>query len=214
MDALYEESAVNSNSKKEEKRYKIFHIFSLLFGVLAVIFLVLFLTTLLSFLLAVGSIDSETKATAISSLIFYFMLVTLFGGPWLAFFLLKRRTNVSYDYVFVSGELRISKIFNVNRRKFLYRIDSEIIQKIGDVDAASYDRVVSDPAIKKVVCTPNVEPSEGKFFLYIVTAESVGRRVYILECREELLINLLKFVKRGILESDYVMQEKKRQNRA
>lgn len=33
--------------------------------------------------------------------------------------------------------------------------------------------------------------------------------MYILECREELLINILKFVKRGILESDYVMQEKK-----
>ena len=82
-------------------------------------------------------------------------------------------------------------------------------EKMGDTDSPSFDRVISDPSVKKIVCTPNAEPSGGKFFLYIVTSESGGRRVYILECREELLINILKFVKRGILESDYVMQEKK-----
>lgn len=50
--------------------------------------------------------------------------------------------------------------------------------------------------------------------MYILTAGNAGKRLYILECREELLINILKFVKRGTLESDYVAQEKKNaQNR-
>ncbi len=214
MDVLYEESAVNANAAKGEKRYKILNLFTWFFGVLALIFAILFVIGLVSFLMAMSAMKAEDRATAIGSLIFYFMMITLFGGPWLACFLMKRKLNVSFDYTFVSGELRISKVFNVNRRKFLYRIDAESIQKMGDADTPSFDRVISDPSVKKIVCTPNAEPSGGKFFLYIVTSESGGRRVYILECREELLINILKFVKRGILESDYVMQEKKAQKHA
>ncbi|MCI5975642.1 MAG: hypothetical protein MRZ13_06195 [Clostridiales bacterium] len=214
MDVLYEESAVNANAAKGEKRYKILNLFTWFFGVLALIFAILFVIGLVSFLMAMSAMKAEDRATAIGSLIFYFMMITLFGGPWLACFLMKRKINVSFDYTFVSGELRISKVFNVNRRKFLYRIDAESIQKMGDTDSPSFDRVISDPSVKKIVCTPNAEPSGGKFFLYIVTSESGGRRVYILECREELLINILKFVKRGILESDYVMQEKKAQKHA
>ena len=214
MDVLYEESAVNANAAKGEKRYKILNLFTWFFGVLALIFAILFVIGLVSFLMAMSSMKAEDRAAAIGSLIFYFMMITLFGGPWLACFLMKRKINVSFDYTFVSGELRISKVFNVNRRKFLYRIDAESIQKMGDTDSPSFDRVISDPSVKKIVCTPNAEPSGGKFFLYIVTSESGGRRVYILECREELLINILKFVKRGILESDYVMQEKKAQKHA
>lgn len=209
MDVLYEESAVNANAAKGEKRYKILNLFTWFFGVLALIFAILFVIGLVPFLMAMSAMKAEDRAAAIGSLIFYFMMITLFGGPWLACFLMKRKINVSFDYTFVSGELRISKVFNVNRRKFLYRIDAESIQKMGDADSPSFDRVISDPSVKKIVCTPNAEPSGGKFFLYIVTSESGGRRVYILECREELLINILKFVKRGILESDYVMQEKK-----
>ena len=214
MDVLYEESAVNANAAKGEKRYKILNLFTWFFGVLALIFAILFVIGLVSFLMAMSAMKAEDRAAAIGSLIFYFMMITLFGGPWLACFLMKRKINVSFDYTFVSGELRISKVFNVNRRKFLYRIDAESIQKMGDTDSPSFDRVISDPSVKKIVCTPNAEPSGGKFFLYIVTSESGGRRVYILECREELLINILKFVKRGILESDYVMQEKKAQQHA
>lgn len=214
MDVLYEESAVNANAAKGEKRYKILNLFTWFFGVLALIFVILFVIGLVSFLMAMSAMKAEDRAAAIGSLIFYFMMITLFGGPWLACFLMKRKINVSFDYTFVSGELRISKVFNVNRRKFLYRIDAESIQKMGDADSPSFDRVISDPSVKKIVCTPNAEPSGGKFFLYIVTSESGGRRVYILECREELLINILKFVKRGILESDYVMQEKKAQKHA
>ena len=214
MDVLYEESAVNANAAKGEKRYKILNLFTWFFGVLALIFAILFVIGLVSFLMAMSAMKAEDRAAAIGSLIFYFMMITLFGGPWLACFLIKRKINVSFDYTFVSGELRISKVFNVNRRKFLYRIDAESIQKMGDADSPSFDRVISDPSVKKIVCTPNAEPSGGKFFLYIVTSESGGRRVYILECREELLINILKFVKRGILESDYVMQEKKAQKHA
>ena len=37
-----------------------------------------------------------------------------------------------------------------------------------------------------------------------------GKKLYVLECRELLLVEMLKFMKRTVLESDYVSQEKKK----
>ena len=42
-----------------------------------------------------------------------------------------------------------------------------------------------------------------------IPAEYNGKKLFVLECREELLMHIMKFAKRGTLESDYVMQEKK-----
>ena len=101
-------------------------------------------------------------------------------------------------------------MFNVNKRKLLYRIAPEDVIQLGDIDNQSFERLLADPSNKRILCTSNHEAGEGKFFMYIYCAESTGRKLYVLECREELLINMLKFVKRGTLEPDYVMQEKKR----
>ena len=211
MDVLYEESAVSANAPKVEKRYKVINIISKFFGALAVIFAVIFLFNLLTFLFSFKAMKAEDRGSAIALLIFLLFMLFLFSGPWLACFLLKRRINLSYDYTFVSGELRIAKVFNINKRKFLCRIQPEEILQLGDVENESYDRLRSDPSTKQVLFTPNAEPAEGKFFLYILVGESGVKKLYILECREELLVNILRFVKRGILESDYVSQEKKQQ---
>ena len=192
MDIFYEESSIASESVREAKKYKILQIVS-------VIFLTLGITAII--------------------LGFYFVslegwILWSFICAWffLAYFLLRKwkmRFNVSYDYAFVSGELRISRVININKRKLVARIDCEEMIQIGDVDNPSYERLSSDPATKSVICTSNNVASEGKFFMYIL-ANHDGKKIFVLECRETLLLNLLKFVKRTVLESDYVMQEKKR----
>ena len=124
-------------------------------------------------------------------------------------YLLKRRLNISYDYIFVSGELRIVKVFNINKRKLISRIQAENILQLGDLDNESFNRLSSNPANKQVICTPNFASANGKFFMYAHVNEPTGNKLYVLECREELLVNILHFVKRGTLEPDYVSQEKK-----
>ena len=118
------------------------------------------------------------------------------------------RINISYDYSFVSGELRISKVINVNKRKLVARFDCEDMIQFGDVDNPSFERFRSDASTKTVICTSNEVAGPGKFFMYIL-AEYNGKKLFVLECREEMLINILKFARRNKLESDYVMQEKK-----
>ena len=217
MDVLYEESAVNQKQAKASKTYKVLNVISWIVLILGIICLLIFIPNILtSFSKAqpTEDITAEQIAEPIGFARSWAFLsgtqMVFFGLLWFFLYSMKKRVNVSYDYTFVSGELRIAKVFNINRRKLVVRIDSAEILQLGDVDNDSYDRLRADPGVKQEIVTPNPEPAEGKFFLYVLVGGNNGRKMYILECREELLVNILKFVKRGTLEPDYVMQEKKK----
>lgn len=192
MDVFYEESSIARDSIKESRKYKILSIISAVFltlGIIAIIFGISFI---------------PLDATWI---LWGFFCAWLFLA-WFLFKKWKQRYNVSYDYCFVSGELRISKVINVNKRRLVARFEGEDFIQIGDADNPSYERFRQDPTIKTVFCTSNDEAADGKFFMYIL-ANYNGKKLFVLECREELLMHILKFVKRSTLESDYVMQERK-----
>ena len=209
MDAFYEESAINKNAKKGQTKYKIVHIISVICLVIAIIFLVICLMNIP--IAPQGEITQDTqKAYNMTKILCIFSAVqtVFFGSFWFLLYQLKKRLNVSYDYCFVSGELRISKVFNINKRKLVARVDCADMMQVGDIDNSSYERLRSDPSTKEIVCTPNDEAAEGKFFMYILASYD-GKKLFVLECREALLMNIMKFAKRSVLESDYVMQEKK-----
>ena len=192
MDVLYEESSTAKNASKGAKKYTVLNILSFCFLFLAIaatLFFVLFIPS-------------------VGDMIFFGTSALSLFGCWFVLFRWKNSTNVSYDYSFVSGELRISKVVNINKRKLLTRFETDSIIQIGDVDSTSYERFRADPNVKKVICTSNDEASEGKFFMYILV-EQDGRKLYVLECREELLLNIMRFAKRTTLDRDYVSQAKK-----
>lgn len=207
MEALYEESAVNVKSKRGAIIYTVLNV---IFWICLFVGIAFASFAFFTFPLKSGFEEEEKYQMALSMFLVLLMFTISFLGAALMLYFIKRRLNISYDYVFVSGELRISKVFNINRRKLLYRIDCENILQLGDVDNTSFERLSSDPNVKRIICTSNPVPAEGKFLMYIHCAESDGRKLYLLECREELLIQILRFVKRGTLESDYVPQEKKK----
>lgn len=213
MDVLYEECAVNQKAVRDEKFYKIMNVGFYLFVFVAIVALFSALNSLsygsgegLKEEYLQGYQDVQTMG-ALS-----FLACIFFGSGAVMLFIMKKRININYDYIFVSGELRIVKVFNVNRRKLVARIQPEDILQLGDIENESYTRLRANTMNKEIVCTPNVEPSNGKFFMYLYANDPIGKKLYVLECREELLVNILKFVKRGTLEHDYVMQEKKQKN--
>ncbi len=202
MEAFYEESALNKNEITEKRLYQILHVVSMVFFAIGLVFAIAFL-----FNFPWIAPTAEDKAYQL-----IFGIVGILSAiSFLMCFLfskLKKRFNVSYDYCFVSGELRISKVFNISRRRLVARLDCEDMLQIGDVDNPSYNRFKADPSIKEVICTPNSEPAAGKFFMYVLASYN-GKTLFVLECRENLLMNIMKFAKRNVLESDYVMQERK-----
>ncbi len=203
MDIIYEESAASKNQKKGQKLYIIVNVIYKIALVVAIIFL------LMTIMNIPAGVNSEGDAMAASLAVFFGFITVFFTSIAVSTYLIRRRINISYDYIFVSGELRIAKVFNVNKRKLVARIEPEDFIQIGDIDNSSYARFKADPTVKEVIVTPNVEAAEGKFFMYALVTTPTGKKMYLLECREDLLINIMKFVKRGTLESDYVMQEKK-----
>lgn len=192
MDAFYEESSIAGNSTKSAKKYTVFSIISLVFLIIGIFNIIIFIL----------------RIPIIADMLMFGSSSLMLMGLWYAFRRMKMNTNVSYDYCFVSGELRISKVINVNRRRLVAKFDTEDIIQIGDVDSPSFDRFSADPTAKKVFCTSNAEAAEGKFFMYIL-ANYNGKKLFVLECRENLLMNIMKFAKRTTLDHDYVMQEKK-----
>ena len=194
MDVFYEESAIAHNSDKKTKRYNLLTGISWVFLGLGIVWIMLGFYTI--------------RINVLGDWISWGLIAAWLFLTWFLLRQWKMRINISYDYVFVSGELRIAKVINVNKRKLVARFDCEDMIQFGDVDNSSFERFRNEPATKTVICTSNDVASEGKFFMYIL-AEYNGRKLFVLECREELLINILKSARRNKLESDYVMQEKK-----
>ena len=210
MDAFYEESAVNQNAKKGARRYQIVHILSIVFMSIAILFLMVCLLTIQFGTPTADATADQINAYQTTKFICVFCGIqgVLFLVLWFILRKIKMGLNVSYDYCFVSGELRISKVININRRRLLARIDCADMIQVGDIDNSSYPRFKSDPTIKEIICTSNDTAGDGKFFMYVL-ASMDGKKMFILECRENLLMNIMKFAKRTVLESDYVMQERK-----
>ncbi len=213
MEAFYEESAVCSKAVKQEKKYKIFHAISIVAAAITVVVGILFVFLIMS---RIGS-QKPSEGEALENyrllttfIVFLGLIIVVFSSIWLIFRILKFRMNVTYDYIFVSGELRIAKVMSSTRRKFIVKIGAEDVLALGDVETESFERICKDPMVKLVVCTSNAYPMKGKFFMYIHSAGQKGRNVYVLECREELLAQILRFVGRNKLAHDYVSQEKKR----
>ncbi len=202
MEAFYEESALNQKEASDKRIYQILHIVSMVFLFVGI---VLFVAFLFNFPWIAPTVEDQALQIifGVIGILSVFSFLTCFF-----FSKLKKRFNVSYDYCFVSGELRISKVFNITHRRLVARIDCEDMVQIGDVDNASYARFKADSTIKEIVCTPNEEPAEGKFFMYVLASYN-GKTLFVLECRENLLLNIMKFAKRSVLESDYVAQDKK-----
>ncbi len=195
MEIFYEESSIAADSNKAARKYKTVHILSNVFLAIGILLVVLGI-----------NLPAENPVQA-----FIGWLITVcswFFVAWFCLYKIKQRLNVSYDYVFVSGELRIARVINTNKRKFVARLQPEDILQLGDVDSESFQELVTDSNVKHVYCTSNNYPTEGKFFMYILVHED-RKKLYVIECREEMLIHYLKFVKRTTLANDYVAQEKK-----
>ncbi len=192
MDVFYEESSITRDTVKAAKKYKIIQIISNVFLGLGI----------------AGILFGISFVPMNSAWILWGFFCAWFFLAWFILFRFKQRYNVNYDYSFVSGELRIARVINTTRRRLVTRLQPEDIIQLGDVDNTAFEGLRADPNTKTVYCTSNVEAAEGKFFMYVLAMDN-GKKLYVLECREELLMHILRFVKRTTLESDYVMQEKK-----
>ncbi len=194
-DILYEESAAPVNSAKEASIYKVLKIISIILFVIGIIVLLPGLSRGYAYFFY--SAESDSLYMFLSALIIA-VVILIFA---FTFFFWKNRFNVIYDYSFVSGDLRISRVIG-NRRKFLYTIKSDEISKIGKVSSYGYFSIKNNKAIKEIKLTKNKIPSKGKSFYYLYCSTRMGKELLVIECREELIKYLSLYVSKDTIETE------------
>ena len=81
---------------------------------------------------------------------------------------LKDKFYVDYDYTFISGTIRFSKVIKNIKRKFIVSFDTSDIEKIGKYGSETYKRYSIMPGVKTQILTSNNVAEDNKEFFYIV----------------------------------------------
>lgn len=205
QEVFYEESAALRNEKSAKTRYTVFTVAayaclaSALFALLMI--WVAFMTPM-----SKDQIENlKINEFLLSLLPMIIMFVLMLAG---SIFLFKKRHSayLSYDYTFVSGELRLSKVIHNRKRKLLYRLSDDRLILIGRVGSESYKKLKASPDCKEDILTPNDEPADDKEFFYIQASTNVGKRILVLECRQQLISNVIRYLNKNILESEFNRQ--------
>lgn len=198
QEVFYEESARIQNEKSATRKYNIIKTFSILSYIVCGIWL--FLSFNFYGLTTVWFID----------LLFILIPFVMFLSSGIILGKLKNKFYIEYDYTFVTGELRISKVIKNIKRKFLLKFDVKSIEKLGFYGNETYTKYEKMPGVNKLILTSNVSPSDGKDFYYIVVHVQDGKKLLIIECTENLLVNIIKFSNKSVLDEQFSAELKSR----
>ncbi len=189
LEMLHEESATSTRASVERRFYTVFLVFSIIFYSIAGIIAFFSTSTIPSIL---ESNEITTLGKVFSILTWILPILMLVGGGTL-FWFIKRRFNVSFDYVFVEDELRVTKVYNGKSRKYLTTITADNILKIGWVEKPSFaDTLRGVQGQKAKYLTPNKSPAAEKEFIYLLVSGPIQKTLYVIECRRELLEYIVK----------------------
>lgn len=199
QEIFYEESAKIQEETSAARKYYIAKVFMVISYVLAVIWGI-FCITFLDF------------KNILLSLIFSLIPLALFIVSGIILGKFKDKFYVDYDYTFVSGSIRFSKVIKNIKRKHIINFDTSDIEKIGLFGSELYEKYSKMPDIKTKILTSNSMPSDGKDFYYIVANVGGDKYVFIVECSELFIVNILKFTNRTVLDQEILNKKKNKNN--
>ena len=190
---FYEESSHIQNEKKAKTIF-------LIFTVLAAISFIMMIFWI--FMIGFVKVDDLKKGNIVVNIIYLFVPSLMFLGLGILSMNFRSKFYVDYDYTFVTGNVRFSKIIRNVKRKNICSFNVEAIEKVGKVDSETFNMYLKMPGIKKKPLTLNVYPSNEDFFYMVVNTDK-GKDLFILDCKEEFIATVLRYSNRGILEKDY-----------
>lgn len=116
----------------------------------------------------------------------------------------KERYVLDFDYTFISGSLRIAKVFNGKKRKPVLAIDDKDIETVGKIGSEEYNKISANKSLKPVICTPNLN-DEGRLF-YVYGAVNGEKKLIILQCSEKMIVLLVKYAGKRIMDKELTKQ--------
>lgn len=188
QETFYEESSNQRDVGSGKTKYYIFKVLSIIsyifVGLWALMFFIFF----------------EFKGNILLNLVIALIPFAMFLASGILLGRFKDRFYVDYDYTFITGTIRFSKVIKNIKRKHIVSFETSDIEKIGKYGSETFNRYSLMPGIKSVVLTSNSIADENKEFYYIVANVNGEKKIYILECTETFIVNVLKFSKRSVLD--------------
>ncbi len=134
-------------------------------------------------------------------------LGALIIAVWLAgnitfFELVKARLYCCYDFIFITGDVRIIKVVNTKKRKKLVSFDSKDVFQVGRFESETYQKIKKTPNIKVIYAPTNKFVADKPKYYIAVNSEGV-KYLVVLECTENLLRYILQFSGKTVLEKEY-----------
>ena len=191
QEVFYEESSICSSSSFENRKYNLFNIFSIFSFVIAVFWF------FVGFYLFPATGIIIVFITTIVPVCLFVVLGVLFSKQ-------KNKFSVDYDYTFITGSIRISKVIKNIKRIHLVDFECNDIEKIGKVNSESYDSYCNNAVLglNFINATSNEIPEDGKDFYFIVYNALGCKNIIRLECTKNLIVNILKFSKRTVADGE------------
>ena len=126
----------------------------------------------------------------------WFLLMVAF------FVFIKSKFYNCYDYIFVTGDIRIIKVVNTKKRKRVLLFDSKSVYQVGRYESETYEKHKNTPGIK-VVYAPTNKYTVDKPKYYIATVVDGVKYLLVLECTEKFLYHVLQFSGKHVLEKEF-----------
>ena len=192
QEIFYEECAKIQNENSAKRKYNILKIMSILSFVVAVFW----------FLIVWFGYDFSGEGLLLK-IIFVLLPFLSFIGLGIALFKLKDKMYVDYDYTFVSGSVRFSKVIKNVKRKKVLSFECSAIEKIGKYGSKTFEKYSLMPDKKVKVLSSNSSAEKGKDFYYLVVNVSGIKYVLILECTETFIGNIIRYSNRTVIEEGF-----------
>ena len=192
QEVFYEESSLLNKEKAALGKYRLLKTFSIISYVLAglVVLMFFYFYNLENFSVLVFAIS-----VLLPIALFLFFRIML--GR------MKNSMYVDYDYTYVSGSIRISKIIRKIKRKNILKFEAGDIVQMGKYGSESYEKLEKSPGIKKMILTSNQTPSDGCDFFYLQVNTEGSNKLLIFDCSEKFMATILRYSNKTILEKDY-----------
>lgn len=191
QEVFYEETAMVQSSGSAKTKYYVVKTCSVISYTVAIFWLIIAIL----WFPTQGNVLINIIGAAIPFAIF------LFSGILLG--KIKDKLYVDYDYTFVSGSIRFSRVIKNVKRKGILLFETSNIEKLGKYGSETFERYLMIPEKKKIILTSNVEPDDGKSFYYIVANVGGQKYLFILECTETFISYVIRYSNRTVIEDGF-----------
>nr|MBO4517747.1 hypothetical protein [Clostridia bacterium] len=195
QEVFYEESAMVQSSGPAKTRYYIVKTFSVISYVIATVWGI------------IAVMLFPTQGNVLLNILFAALPFAVFLASGIILGKIKDKLYVDYDYTFVSGSIRFSRVIKNVKRKNILQFETSSIEKLGRYGSDTFERYMIMPDKKKVVLSSNIEPEDGKGFYYIVANVNGQKYIFVLECSETFISYVIRYSNRTVIEDGFLRKK-------